>query len=46
LGSAVAFIIIGVNLILKKVIIALIQWVAEDTWSQMLASVTNGVFYA
>jgi hypothetical protein len=46
LGTAVAFVIIGVNLILKKVIIKLIEWIAEDTYSQQLSSITNGVFYA
>ena len=45
-GQAVAFIIIAVNLILKAVIIALIQWIREDTVSQQLASITNGVFIA
>lgn len=34
------------NLILKKVIIALITWVGEDTFSQRLTSITNGVFIA
>ena len=45
-GQAVAFVIIAVNLILKALIIALIQWVREDTLSQQLASITNGVFIA
>ena len=34
------------NLILKKLIIFLIEWVGEDTFSEQLSSITNGVFYA
>lgn len=45
-GQAVAFVIIAVNLILKALIIALITWVKEDTVSQQLSSITNGVFIA
>lgn len=46
LGQSIAFIIIAVNLILKNTIISLITWVGEDTNSEQLASITNGVFYA
>jgi hypothetical protein len=46
LGSSISIIIIVVNLILKTAIIRLIQWIGEDTVSQQLASITNGVFYA
>ena len=38
--------IIAVNLVLKKLIIAGITWVGEDTNSQQLSSITNGVFVA
>ena len=46
LGQSIAFIIIAVNIILKTLIIKLITWVGEDTVSERLASITNGVFYA
>jgi len=45
-GTSVAFVIIAVNLILKTSIIKLITWVGEDTCSEQLASITNGVFIA
>lgn len=34
LGQSIAFIIIGVNVVLKLLIIALITWVGEDTQSE------------
>jgi hypothetical protein len=34
LGQSVAFFIIAVNTILKTVIITLIQWIGEDTYSK------------
>lgn len=46
LGQSIAFIIIIVNLILKTTIIKLITWIGEDTISERLSSITNGVFYA
>ena len=46
LGTSISFIIIGVNVILKTSIISLITWVGEDTVSEQLSSITNGVFYA
>lgn len=46
IGYSISFLIIAINLILKKVIIALITWVGEDTLSEQIASITNGVFYA
>jgi hypothetical protein len=46
LGTSISFIIIIVNTILKMVIINLIQWIGEDTVSEQLSSITNGVFYA
>jgi hypothetical protein len=33
-------------LILKTVIILLVHWVGQDTWSKQLSSITNGVFIA
>lgn len=38
--------IIAINLILKSVIIKGITWVGEDTNSEQLSSITNGVFFA
>ena len=46
LGTSIGFIIIGVNVVLKIAIIKLITWIGEDTVSEQLASITNGVFYA
>ena len=46
LGTSISFIIIFVNVILKMSIINLITWVGEDTVSEQLSSITNGVFYA
>jgi len=46
LGFAITFVIIAFNTILKIIIIKLITWVGEDTYSQRFASVTNGVFVA
>jgi hypothetical protein len=46
LGTAISFIIIIINTILKTVIIKLIESIKYDTYSMMLASITNGVFIA
>ena len=46
LGRAVAWVIIGVNMVLKSFIIKGITWVGEDTNSEQLSSITNGVFAA
>ena len=46
IGYSISFLIIFINLILKKVIIGLITWVGEDTLSEQIASITGGVFYA
>jgi len=46
LSIAITGIIVMFNLILKKIIISLITWVGEDTFSQRLTSITNGVFIA
>lgn len=45
-SSSISFAIIAINLILKKIVIALLAWVKEATKSEMLASITNGVFIA
>lgn len=45
-GSSIAFLIVIINLILKTVIIKSITWVGEDTLSEQLSSITNGVFAA
>jgi hypothetical protein len=46
LGTSVSFVIIAINLVLKKVIIKGVQWVGQDTNSAQLTSITNGVFIA
>lgn len=46
LGQSVAFIIIAINTVLRMIIIAGITWVGEDTNSEQLSSITNGVFIA
>jgi len=33
IGQSIAFIIIGVNVILKFIIIGLVEWIGEDTCS-------------
>lgn len=43
---SITAVIIIFNTILKKIIISLITWVGEDTFSQRLTSITNGVFVA
>jgi len=45
-GYSISFLIIIVNLILKNRIISMTTWVGEDTLSEQIASITNGVFYA
>jgi len=45
-GQSIAFVIIAINQILKMVIIKGITWVGEDTNSEQLSSITNGVFMA
>jgi len=46
LSLSITVVIIVFNTILKKIIISLITWVGEDTFSQRLTSITNGVFVA
>jgi len=43
-ASSISFVIIAINLVLKKIVIKLLTEVKEATRSEMLASVTNGVF--
>ena len=45
-GQSIAFIIIGVNIILKLVTIKLVEWVGEDTESAQKALITKAVFIA
>ena len=46
LGTSISFIIIAINLILKKVIIYLIESIRHDTYSVRLSNITNGIFIA
>lgn len=46
IGIGITVIIIIVNTILKFLIIGLTTWVGEDTQSEKLSSITNGVFAA
>lgn len=46
LSLSITAVIIAFNTILKKIIISAITWVGEDTYSERLASITNGVFIA
>ena len=46
MGQSIAFIIIAVNIILKTVIIKLVEWIGDDTYSVQKSSITNKVFMA
>lgn len=46
IGYAITGVIIAVNEVLRMAIIALITWVGEDTQSERLTSITNGIFFA
>lgn len=46
LGGVMSFSIVVINTILRMVMISLIKWIGEDTYSQQLKSITNGVFIA
>lgn len=46
LGFSISFIIIFINTVLRMLIIYLIESIKHDTYSQRLASITNGVFIA
>ena len=41
---AMSIIIVGTNLVLRMIMIGLIKWIGEDTHSQQLKSITNGIF--
>ena len=44
LQNAMTIIVVVVNSILKILLISLITWISEDTWSQTYKSITNGIF--
>ena len=44
LQQAMTIIVVAVNSILRIVLITLITWISEDTWSQTFKSITNGIF--
>ena len=46
LGNSITIVIIVVNTILKEIIILMVCWIGEESFSIQLASITNGVFYA
>lgn len=41
---AMSFIIVGTNFVLRMIMMSLIKWIGEDTHSQQLKSITNGIF--
>jgi len=43
---AISMVIVAFNLVLRFIIIALIEWIGEDTYSERLSSITNAVFMA
>jgi hypothetical protein len=44
IGSAMSFMIVVINTILRLILISLIKWIGEDTYSKQIKSITNGVF--
>ena len=46
ISSSISFIIIAINMVLRSIVIVGIKWVGQHTYSEQLASITNGVFYA
>ena len=46
LGGVMSFSIVAINTILRLIMITLIKWISEDTHSQQLKTITNGVFVA
>jgi hypothetical protein len=44
LGMMMSFIIVSINWILRNIMITLIKSIGQDTYSQQLKSITNGVF--
>jgi len=45
-SAVISVIIVAINSVLRIVIVKLIEWVGEDTYSEQLSSITNVVFYA
>lgn len=46
IGQSIAFFIIAVNIVLKTLIINLVFWIGEITFSEQKTTITNSVFYA
>ncbi|CDW71360.1 UNKNOWN [Stylonychia lemnae] len=46
LGGIMSLAIVVINFVLRIVLINLIKWIGEDTYSQQLKSITNGIFIA
>ena len=46
MGQSIAFIIVAVNVILKLIIVRLVIWIGDDTYSVQKSSITNKVFLA
>jgi len=46
IGQSIAFVIIGFNILLKTLIINLVYWIGEATFSEQKTTITNIVFYA
>jgi hypothetical protein len=44
IGGVMSFFIVAINTVLRMILINLIKWIGEDTHSQQLKSITNGVF--
>jgi len=44
LALSVTVVVVAVNTIIKKVVVALVGWIGEDTVSQQKASVVKGAF--
>jgi hypothetical protein len=44
LGMSMSVIIVGTNFVLRMIMMELIKWIGEDTHSQQLKSITNGIF--
>ena len=45
-GQSIAFIIVGVNFVLKIITIKLVEWIGEETTSLEKTSITRGVLFA
>lgn len=44
INSGVSYLIVGVNFVLRNIIIALIKFIGKDTESEQTRLITNGVF--